>query len=170
MEIKIGNIKKVKWHYRWMKTGGGIYGHARESYCELNEAMDITKNYAYIYVKNEKIFVRNLFVSSDPKGFSQKNTYFEDQYNEMLLLEDTNNLLLEYIKKGNSYIIDLSKQNNNDELYFCVEYEIKEGFNDGLLNYLVMMDFRYASLEFRLKKIEEEIKTETLKKKKWFYK
>ena len=171
----IGNIQKVKWHYRHHGLGRGIHGYACESYTPeemyittkhphlndvtmtMNDSMDENKNYACVFIENEELVVRNLFVSSDPKGFEQKNTYFKDNCCGMFILEDPNGLVLEYIKKGRPDVNDLKKTEYWYELFFCVEYEIKEGFNNGLLDYIVIMNLKYNGLKSRLDKIEEEI-------------
>jgi len=173
IDTVIGNIQKVKWHYCRRGLGRGVHGHARESYTpeemyitkkhphledaiinEVNYSMDENKNYAYIYFQNEKLIVRNLFISSDPKGFGQKDTSFADDCDNMFILEDTNNLLLEYIKKGRPYVDNLRQAANDCELYFCVEYDIKEGFNKGLLDYIVTMNIKYDGMENRIKHLE----------------
>lgn len=180
----IGNIQKVKWHYRHHGLGRGIHGYARESYTPeemyittngtmtINDSMDENKNYACVFIQNEELVVRNLFVSSDPKGFEQKNTYFKDNCCGMFILEDPNGLLLEYIKKGRPDVNDLKKTEYWYELYFCVEYEIKEGFNNGLLDYIVTMNLKYDGLEIRLNEIEEKIrlKNDDNVKNKWWFK
>lgn len=185
----IGNITRVKWHYYLHGLGLGTYGHCRASYTpdemyiitphphlkdaiikEANDEMDENKNYAYVCIKNKEIFIRNLFNSSDPKGFSQKNTYFEDDCSYLFKLNDTNNILYEYMKKGHPNMTELIDSEIGNELYFCVEYDIEDGINKGLIDYMVLVDLKYNALESRLEKVEKEIykKNEGLKKKSWF--
>ena len=174
MNTVVGNITKVKWHYVSRRLGKGIHGYVRESYVpeemykpntthlELDETMDKNKNYAYIYLKYGKIFVRNLFNSKDANGFNQKNTYFEDECSGMFCFEDTNNLLLEYIKKGYDKTEDLFEEHMEE--YYCVEYCIKEGVNIWILEYIANLQLKYTNLESRLKKLEEG-----RNKMNWFY-
>jgi hypothetical protein len=170
MESIIGNITKVKWHYVSRGLGRGHWGYVRESYVpeemykpfspntihiELDNTMDKNKNYAYVYLNYGEIYVRNLFDNKNPEGFNQKNTYFVDDCSGMFMLKDTNNKLLEYIKKGNAKTEDLLDQHMEE--YYCVEFEEKEGINKGLLDYIVLINLKFKSLESRLEKVEEEI-------------
>jgi hypothetical protein len=181
----IGNIQKVKWHYCHRGVGRGVHGYSRESYTpeemyiikkhphlndatvsEINDSMDENKNYAYIYLEYGKIYIRNLFNNKDPNGFKQKNTFFEDDYSGMFMLEDPKNLLLEYIKKGYPKTEDLFEEQMEE--HYCVEFELNDGMNVGLLNYIMMMNLKYNDLESRLTKIENEIKRKPDKNKWWF--
>jgi len=55
------------------------------------------KKYTYVFLKEEKIFIRNLFETSISQGFKQKNTFFKNEISGRFLLDDTNNLLLSYL-------------------------------------------------------------------------
>lgn len=90
--------------------------------------MEINKNYAYVYLDQGKIYIRNLFDSSNPLGFSQKNTWFEDDISGKFELDDTNNLLLSYL--GNTPSV----------LYVCVEYEPYNNHDVSVLLYDVVND------------------------------
>jgi len=186
--VLIGDILKVRWHYMCRRFANGVTGYVRESYVpkemyncdkdsakldldleinleidlDIDDTMDENKNYAYVYLKYGKIYVRNLFNSKDEKGFNQKNTYFEDKCSGMFCLEDTNNLLLEYIKKGYKKTEDLFEEHM--ENHYCVEYCMKEGVNIWILEYIANLQLKCDNLEARLKKLEEYNN-----KKNWFY-
>jgi hypothetical protein len=170
----IGNITKVRWHYKLDKISQGTYGHRQESYIpeeyyivkphpilkdskiyKCNDTMVTDKNYAYVIVENKQILIRNLFNNKDPKGFCQKNHFFKDDCSGIFSLEDTNNILLEYLKLGNSEITELIPKS---ELYFCVEYELYNCINQGLFEYMIDISIKNKVLEKKIYEIESKIK------------
>jgi hypothetical protein len=166
----IGTITKVKWHYCNKKVGYNLWGHTRESYTpdelyittdnsdgksmyELNDSIDKNKNYAFARITEDgEIIVSNLFNSNDPKGFDQQNTYFPDNYNGMFNLKDTNNMLLEYMKKYEPNIIDIS--HNNYVSYYCIEYDMDNGINNTLLDYIITTHTRISYIEKKNNQLE----------------
>ena len=137
---KIENITRVKWHYVNMKYAPNSWGHSRNTFDEnmyivekmveikdkqgnitntypvrnFDETMLKDKKYAYVYLDEGKIYIRNLFDSSNSQGFEQKNTFFEDEISGRFLLDDTNNLLLSYLNLGyEGRIKSLDDKNNN---------------------------------------------------------
>jgi hypothetical protein len=166
-EITIGNITKVRWHYVNRKYGYMAWGHMRESFdknfyiskqhphletaeiIEMDDSMNPDKFYAYIHIdKNNKLLIRNIFDSKNDKGFSQKNTFFEDELYYNLFLDDTNNLLDDYLKLGNC-----SRQ-EDDLLYFCVEYEPNNQFDIDLLIYCTELANEKTKLQEKLRLID----------------
>lgn len=151
----IGNIAKIRWHTMLHKITSQDYGHIAYSYdnnnmiqsniefeynCDynhstINENMTPDKHYAMIAVnENGEIYIRNLFDNSDPKGFHQKNTYFEDFIDDRLTLSDNNSLLLSYIKINNP---NATKNDFGKILYFCVEYEMNANHFNNLIKYVL---------------------------------
>lgn len=188
---KIGNITSVKWHYVNYKYALNSWGHMRNTFNEtmyiveemveikdeqgnitntypvrsFDENMLKDKKYAYVYLEEGKIYIRNLFDSSNDKGFKQKNTFFEDEISGRFLLDDTNNLLLSYL--------DLGYQNNSNNhiLYYCVEYEVYENVDLFGLEYCVKLESEIKSLNERLKAVEEKLLNNNVKKNRnnmWF--
>lgn len=186
---KIGNITSVKWHYVNYKYALNSWGHMRNTFNEtmyiveemveikdeqgnitntypvrsFDENMLKDKKYAYVYLEEGKIYIRNLFDSSNDKGFKQKNTFFEDEISGRFLLDDTNNLLLSYL--------DLGYQNNSNNhiLYYCVEYEVYENVDLFGLEYCVKLESEIKSLNERLKAVEEKLLNNNVKKTNtWF--
>lgn len=191
---KIGNITSVKFHYVNYKYALNSWGHMRETFDtnmyivkEMDEQGNITgnitntypvrnfdesmlkdKKYAYVYIEKEKIYIRNLFDSSDSKGFKQKNTYFEDEIYGRFLLDDTNNMLLSYLNLGYDCKIN-SLKDRVDPIYYCVEYELLEGVNMDILIYCVKLDNKVKELNDRITFIEQKIiKNEEQSNKRWF--
>ena len=191
---KLGNITKVKWHYCNKKYAVNSWGHCRETFSteelkietqmevkddqvnimntypvtKLNDIMLTDRKYAYVYIEKGKIYIRNLFDSSDSNGFDQKNTYFKDETSGEFELTDTNNLLLSYLNLG--YIGEInSLEDRVDPIYYCVEYELLEGVNMNILNYCVKLENKVKELNERVTSIEQKIiKNEEQSNKSWF--
>ncbi len=49
------------------------------------------KKYTYVFLEEEKIFIRNLFETSISQGFKQKNTFFKNEISGRFLLDDIRN-------------------------------------------------------------------------------
>lgn len=187
----IGNITKVRWHYRNCKYVLNAWGHMRISFdkdayiskkypqlddensTELDLTMCITmdtnmvptKQYAYIEINKEnRLIIRNLFDSKHKEGFDQKNAYFRDQLYYDLFLDDTSNLLDMYLKLGNI------KRESNNCLYFCVEYEAYNNYMDmELLLYCSELEQVKSSLEDKLRIIEIQTDMkENQPKRRWY--
>lgn len=190
---KIGNITRVKWHYVNYKFALNSWGHRRETFDEnmyiieemveiknkqgnitntypfrnFDESMLKDKKYAYVYLEEGKIYIRNLFDSSNSEGFKQKNTFFEDEISGRFLLDDTNNLLLSYLNLGyDDKITNLEKR--TDALYFCVEYEVYENVDMFGLEYCVKLESEIKSLNERLKTVEKMLNNNIKKNGAWF--
>jgi hypothetical protein len=164
-EITIGNITKVRWHYVNRKYGHMAWGHMRECFdkdfyiskqhphletviYEMDDKMNPDKFYAYILIdKNNKLIIRNIFDSKNEKGFSQKNTFFSDEIHYDLILNDTSNLLDKYLKLGNC------SREENDLLYFCVEYEPNKQFDIDLLLHCAEIANEKTKLQENLRQI-----------------
>ena len=177
----IGNITHVRWHTRLHKISNYNYGHMAESFDEnnmiteeiidlsgniintnpyitINKNMNPDKNYAMITLdKCGNIFVRNFFDSKHPEGFKQKNSYFEDDIADKFTMTDENDVLLNYIKLGYPEVTTIKNIDNHGWLYFCVEYKISDGLNTNLLNYCILLEYKYSQIEHRVKDIEEKI-------------
>ena len=176
----IGNITKVRWHSSLYKISNYNYGHLAESFDEdnmiteeiidlsgniintnpyitLNKNMNPDKNYAMITLdKCGNIFVRNFFDSKHPQGFKQKNSYFKDDIADKFMMTDENDALLNYIKLACPEVTTIKNIDNDDWLYFCVEYKINDGINPSLLNYCISLENKYSQLVNRVKDIEEK--------------
>ena len=191
---KIGNITKVKWHYCHKKYAVNSWGHIRETFdkdsCiiekqleinddqgniiniypvrQINDIMVSDRKYAYVYIEEGKIYIRNLFDSCDSKGFKQKNTYFQDEISGNFELIDTNNLLLSYLNLG--YEDKIKRlEDSVDPIYYCVEYELLEGVNMDILHYCVKLENKVKELNERVTSIEQKIiKNEEQTNKRWF--
>lgn len=183
---KIGNITSVKWHYVNRKYNNS-WIHCKETFdynmyivkqtveikdeegnitnkypvINIDESMLGDKKYAYVYIEKGKIFVRNLFDSSNNKGFNQKNTFFEDNISGRFLLDDTNNMLLSYLKLGYEDRIK-SLDDSNDILYYCVEYEVYNNIDVFSLDYCVKLELELKELNERLKSVEKIIEENLL--------
>lgn len=193
INYKIGNITKVKWHYCSIKYAFNSWGHCRKTFDKdsniekqvevkddqgnitntypciiLNDIMLTDRKYAYVYINEGKIYIRNLFDSSDSKGFDQQNTYFQDETSGIFELNDTNNLLLSYLNLGYDREIN-SLEDKVDPLYYCVEYELLEGVNMDILHYCVKLEIKVKALNEKVTSIEQMIiKNEEQTKKRWF--
>jgi len=188
--IVLGVITNVRYHYNNYKYALNSWGFMAESFDQnqyvskpnddlgdctittLNKTMEPNKNYAYVYIENGNIYVRNLFNSNHVKGFHQKNTYFEDSICGKFLLDDPEKLLLTYIQKGIKTHASL-----NDECYinhFCVEFDYNQNHNTQLLTFCVELNDQIAELSknvyTRLNKIEDTIKTQNKKTSIWGFK
>lgn len=177
----IGNITKVRWHYVNHKYGYMAWGHMRESFdknsyiskqhphletaviTEMDTTMNPDKSYAYVCIDNNKLLIRNLFDSKHEKEFSQKNTFFEDELFYDLFLDDTQNLLDEYLKLGNQ-----SRQDNY-LLYYCVEYEPNHNLDLDLLLYCGELERTKSELEDKLRLIDIQNDLKINKKNKSFF-
>jgi len=201
----LGNITKVRWHTRLHKISNYNYGHMSETFDEnniiteetidlsgviintkpyitVNKNMNPDKNYAMVTLdKYGNIFVRNFLNSKHPDGFKQKNTYFKDDIADKFMLSDENDILLNYIKLGYQEVTTIKNIDHHGWLYFCVEYKINDGLNPNLLNYCILLEYKYSQLEHRLKdietniqdiveKIEEKIKEKEPNNKSWYFK
>lgn len=191
---KIGNIISVKWHYVNCKYALNSWGHRRDTFDEnmyivekmveikdkegnitntypvrnFDESMSNDKNYAYVYIEEGKIKIRNLFDSSNSQGFEQKNTFFEDEISGRFLLDDTNKMLLSYLNLGYECKIN-SLEDRVDPIYYCVEYELLEGVNMDILCYCVELENKVKELNVRVTSIEQKIiKNEEQTNKRWF--
>jgi hypothetical protein len=165
-QFYIGNITKVKWHYRNVKYGYNAWGHSRETFDEkcytiinnkeenyniriIDSSMNSEKNYAYIEINNNlNLHIRNLFDSKHEKGFSQKNTFFRDNIYYDLFLDDTSNLVDAYLQLGNT------TKDNNWILYLCVEYEPTINIDLDLLLYCSELERNKTELEDKLRIID----------------
>ena len=178
----IGNITKVRWHTRLHKISNYNYGHMSETFDEnnmiyeeiielsgniintnpyrtLNKNMNPDKNYAMITLdKCGNIFVRNFFDSKHPEGFNQKNSYFQDDIADKFMMSDENDILLNYIKLGYPEVTTIKNIDHHEWLYFCVEYKINDDINPNLLNYCILLEYKYSQLDNRLKNIEINVK------------
>jgi hypothetical protein len=159
-EIIIGNITKVCWH-AVLHEYQGQYGHLHECYhimknnklfddynsfansvafgidaCLQLSCMSSDKLYAIVVMndKYDKMLVRNLFDSTHAEGFNQKNVFYPDIIDDNYLITDKNNLLLNYIQLADENTTSLE---NNNILYFAVEYETNTMLNTDLLNYCI---------------------------------
>jgi len=185
---KIGNITRVKWHYGNMKYAPNSWGHARNTFDEnmyivekmveikdkegniintypvstFDESMSNDKKYAYVYLDEGKIYIRNLFDSSNSQGFQQKNTFFKDEISGRFLLDDTNNLLLSYLNLGYVDKIKSLDDKHNHILYYCVEYEVYENVDMFGLEYCVKLESEIKSLNERLKAVEKIVEDKLL--------
>lgn len=187
---KIGNITRVKWHYVNRKIALNTWGHYRETFdvssnCNdiediveikdkhgninnsyevrtIGDKMSIDKNYAYVYLEEGKIYIRNLFDSSNSQGFKQKNTFFKDEISGRFLLDDTNNLLLNYLNLGYVDKIKSLDDKHNHILYYCVEYEVYENVDMFGLEYCVKLESEIKSLNERLKAVEKIVEEKLL--------
>ena len=140
-QFHIGNITKVRWHYTNFKYGYMAWGHSMNSFdtnfwitkqhphletatiSKADQTMNPDKCYAYICIdESNNLIIRNLFDSKHEKGFDQKNTYFQDNLFYDLFLNDPLNLLDAYLL--DAYLkIDGHTREDNDIIYYCVEYE-----------------------------------------------
>jgi len=181
-KFTIGNITKVKWHYRNAKYGYQAWGHMRETFDDENcyittkqedygytirtfdNTMCPDKFYAYVEInKDNKLHIRNLFDSKHEKGFEQKNTYFRDEIYYDLFLDDTSNLLDAYLALGNV------KRDENLILHFSVEYEPTTNIDLDLILYCSQLEQIKSGLEDKLKIIDIQKDMEINKEKKsWF--
>ena len=180
-QFNIGNITKVRWHYRNAKYDYQAWGHMRETFDEecyiatkhpeydsivkrMNDSMSPDKFYAYIEIdKEHKLKVRNLFDSKHEKGFEQKNTYFNDDIYYDLFLHDTSNLLDSYLALQNV------ERDNSWILYFCVEYEPITNVDLDLILYCSELEQIKYDLQVKLQIIEIQKDMEINKtKKSWF--
>jgi hypothetical protein len=179
-KITIGNITKVKWHYRNAKYGYQAWGHMRATFDEscktittypsgqsvvrIDDLMNPVKFYAYVEInKDNKLHIRNLFDSKHEKGLEQKNAYFRDEIYYDLFLDDTSNLLDAYLALGNV------KRDDNWILHFCVEYEPTTNIDLDLILYCSQLEQIKSGLEDKLKIIDIQKDMEINKKKtSWF--
>lgn len=177
-EIIIGDIVQFHWHYVLMKIRANTYGHYKQTYHtkknnennnghdddvnfvvvdqDLLTTINANSNYAFVYIKNNKIFVRNLFHSVD-EMFGHKNTYFSDHFDSgakttKYVLTDNQNKLSEYL-----YFIDQEQyeQELRHILYFCVEFTLYEKINKDFIHGLVEMDENFRK---KLKDAEKIMK------------
>lgn len=189
---KIGNITSVKWHYVNYKYALNFWGYMRETFDanmyivkemveiedkqgnitntypfrNFDESMLKDKKYAYVYLQEGKIFIRNLFDSSNDKGFKQKNTFFEDEISGRFLLDDTNNMLLSYLnlgyQDGIQSLDDTGIISPREIVHYCVEYEVYENVGMFGLEYCVKLESEIKSLNERLKQVEKIVEEKLL--------
>ena len=72
------------------------------------------------------------------------------------MMTDENDSLLNYIKLACPEVTTIKNIDNDDWLYFCVEYKINDGINPSLLNYCISLENKYSQLVNRVKDIEEK--------------
>jgi hypothetical protein len=159
----IGNITKVRWHTYLKKISAYNYGHCQTTFYQnnhtsINETMEPNVNYAMVLLDASGVIsVRNLFNSHNINGFDQKNTYFADKISNNFIVDDCDNVLLNYIKLAFPYKNDITNTPDIEHLlYYCVEYKMYENTTCAILQYCVELENKFSSLEKRLTDIEAE--------------